>query len=597
MIRHPLWRAVIPCVLASSVAGTVFIVTIFYGQTLLTDRERLWWAVAFTAAILAYVVGTPLIARSLLRPAFLAWDTRSPETAAAGFRCLNNFPQRFATLSGAYIMSLALGTALASMLAGGRWHELAAYMLTFALAGGGMTWYVQYGRLPMAMLPTIGHLSARCGERPLETKGLLSTQPTAVIRTLMIGSALISLCLVTMDWLSHDPGLFVIAEAELFAIIAWVSWDATSAQQLPAKAIRDGLDALGREQFDHQVPIVSNDDYGRIAQQLNQFSDRMGGLLTRIRTTVHELSSANDSQAKFAATSLSQVSDAVSEQASGSGQIAALMTDVQAQVEQMVAAVNTIARNADEVGFQADQSHTAVQAGTQQMVQTLGLLASVQTAMARATEAIGALETQSRQIGQITTTIAGIASQTNLLALNAAIEAARAGEHGRGFSVVADEVRQLSAASQHAVSDIGTLIESVQTTTVDTIKQMQSVSQQIDSYSSLAHATEATLHQIEASAAAEADRIRTITGAISSLASQTALVQHHVLDVASIAEESAAASQQVTAATQEVLSAIDEVSRTSSRLRQEVSSLETAEIEAGKALVVGRIPRIGAGVA
>jgi methyl-accepting chemotaxis protein len=63
-----------------------------------------------------------------------------------------------------------------------------------------------------------------------------------------------------------------------------------------------------------------------------------------------------------------------------------------------------------------------------------------------------------------------IADQTNLLSLNASIEAARAGSYGKGFSVVANEIRNLAEQSQKSVNDIKQIISSIQDDTKNVVQ-------------------------------------------------------------------------------------------------------------------------------
>ncbi|MGY1717002.1 GAF domain-containing protein [Geodermatophilus sp. SYSU D01106] len=81
---------------------------------------------------------------------------------------------------------------------------------------------------------------------------------------------------------------------------------------------------------------------------------------------------------------------------------------------------------------------------------------------AEAEDQVIGLGEASTDIGKVVKTIRGIADQTNLLALNATIEAARAGEAGRGFSVVANEVKELAAETARATTDVDARVTAIQ---------------------------------------------------------------------------------------------------------------------------------------
>lgn len=68
---------------------------------------------------------------------------------------------------------------------------------------------------------------------------------------------------------------------------------------------------------------------------------------------------------------------------------------------------------------------------------------------------------QSKKTDEIISIVNQIASQTNLLGLNAAIESSRAGEFGKGFSIVANEIRKLSANSKNSISEINQILNTI----------------------------------------------------------------------------------------------------------------------------------------
>ncbi|MBL4930990.1 methyl-accepting chemotaxis protein [Clostridium paridis] len=103
--------------------------------------------------------------------------------------------------------------------------------------------------------------------------------------------------------------------------------------------------------------------------------------------------------------------------------------------------------------------------GKQTIEEMAKIIKSLEFENRKSMESINELVVKFGKVNEVVGLITSIATQTNLLALNAAIEAARAGEQGKGFAVVAGEVRKLAEMTKTSITDISSLIESIEAET------------------------------------------------------------------------------------------------------------------------------------
>ncbi len=345
----------------------------------------------------------------------------------------------------------------------------------------------------------------------------------------------------------------------------------------PIKQVANSLSQVSEGDLTiDKINVNTNDETKLLANSVNLLVDNLGNIVKMTIKASDDLTS----YARELSSSSETVSIASNEVAIATTQVAEQSSKQHRDTVDSVDKLNLLGDNIGKSAEASDKMGETLEQNIKTKDLGLSSINDLKDANAQNNENTAILEEQiskinehSNDINQITTIITNIAKQTNLLALNASIEASRAGEEGQGFSVVADQIRELANESADAAEDINNKIGQMGAQTEEAVTFISKNRLGVEKINQAVDQTEISFNNIAEEMQALAEDINNIidhTSQINIMKDEILVMLNNVLDAT---QDNSASTEEIAATAQEQSGIIAEINENISKLNDMATGL------------------------